>query len=90
MSLVFAGTQRQILFAKTQLLAVDLDEHRRRLILTRGITGLIPYAVAVVLAPVSAYATLAICGAVAVFYALPFSSASDGGAVGPAGDAPTP
>jgi uncharacterized membrane protein len=86
MSIVFAGTNRHIMFAKTQLLAVDLDERRRRLILSRGIAGLIPYGVAVVLAPVSAYVTLAICGAVAVFYALPFSSATDG----PAPGTPTP
>jgi hypothetical protein len=37
--------------------------------------GLAPYAIATALAAVSAYATLAICGAVAIFYALPFTTA---------------
>ena len=41
---------------------------------TRGVAGLAPYLIATALAPVSAYATLAICGAVAVFYALPFTT----------------
>jgi hypothetical protein len=51
-------------------------EHRRR-VLSRSIAGLIPYMVATALAVVSPYLTLAICGAVAVFYALPIASGSD-------------
>jgi uncharacterized membrane protein len=73
MSVVFAATNRHILFPKAQLLANQLDARARRLILNRGLTGLIPYAAATALAPVSAYATLVICAAVAVFYALPLS-----------------
>jgi hypothetical protein len=47
---------------------------RRRLILRRAIAGLGPYALATALAPVSSYVTLAICAAVAAYYALPTAS----------------
>ncbi len=79
MSLVFAATQRHILFPKAHLLAREIDEDGRRLILRRGVSGAAPYVVATVLAAVSPYITLAICAAVAVFYALPFASASETG-----------
>ena len=39
--------------------------------------GLIPYAIATAMAPLSPYLTLAICAAVAAFYASPAASASD-------------
>ena len=42
--------------------------------MTWAIGGIVPYALATALAPVSAVATLVICGAVAIFYALPVSS----------------
>jgi len=77
MSIAFSAMNRNILFRKAHLLGVDLDERERRRILTRGVTGLGPYVLAVALAPLSAYATLAICGAVAVFYALPIASGGD-------------
>jgi hypothetical protein len=77
MSLVFAATQRRILFPKAHLLAREIDEAGRRLILRRGVSGAAPYVVATALAAVSPYITLAICAAVAVFYALPFASASE-------------
>jgi TMEM175 potassium channel family protein len=77
MSLIFAATNRHILFAKQALLSEDVDTQQRRMILARGVSGLVPYLVATVLAPVSSYATLGICGAVAAFYALPFASASE-------------
>jgi uncharacterized membrane protein len=77
MSLAFAATNRHILFPKAHLLAVELDERRRRVILARGLSGLAPYLVATALAPVSPYISLAICAAVAVFYALPFASAAE-------------
>jgi hypothetical protein len=51
----------------------ELSRERRRIILRRGVTGLVPYAVATGLAPVTPYATLAICAAVAAFYALPMA-----------------
>jgi uncharacterized membrane protein len=74
MSLAFAATNRHILFPKAHLLGVDLSREQRRSILARGVAGIAPYGVATALAPVSAYVTLAICGAVAAFYAMPAAS----------------
>jgi uncharacterized membrane protein len=74
MSITFAILNGHILFRKTVMLRVQLSLEERRRILTRGLTGLIPYAAAVALAPVSQYVTLVICGAVAAFYALPVAS----------------
>jgi uncharacterized membrane protein len=74
MSLIFAATNRYILFAKVALLSAA---YQRRTILARGVAGLVPYLVATALAPVSSYLTLVICAAVAAFYALP-SAAADG------------
>ncbi len=78
MSILFASLNRHILFPKSHLLAPDLPEERRKQILARGVVGLAPYAIATALAPVSAYVTLAICAAVAGFYALPFASGKEG------------
>ena len=36
--------------------------------------GVVPYAIATVLAVISSYVTLAICGALALFYAFPIAS----------------
>jgi uncharacterized membrane protein len=77
MSTVFAITNRHILFAKAQLHRVQISEVGRRRIIARGVAGLIPYLIATALAPVSTYATLAICGGVALFYALPIASGAD-------------
>jgi uncharacterized membrane protein len=74
MSLAFMATNRHILLTKPHLLASDLDERRRRIILARAGAGLIPYLLATVLAALSPYVTLGICGAVALFYALPIAS----------------
>jgi uncharacterized membrane protein len=74
MSIAFIVLNRHILLRKHHYLRGQLSDERRRQILTRGGIGLIPYAVATALAPVSSYATLVICGAVAVFYALPVAS----------------
>jgi uncharacterized membrane protein len=76
MSIAFVTLNRHILIEKAHLLPPELDEARRRQILARNLTGLLPYAVATALAPVSPYVTLAICGAVAVFYALPIATGS--------------
>jgi uncharacterized membrane protein len=75
MSVMFGATNRHILFRKAHLLGGTLPEEDRRAILMRGVTGLAPYALATALAFVSPYATLAICGAVAAFYALPRTTA---------------
>ncbi len=78
MSITFGALNRQILLAKSHLLVSELSLQRRKTILARGVAGLVPYAVATALAPVSAYVTLAICAAVAAFYALPIASGSEG------------
>jgi uncharacterized membrane protein len=74
MAVLFAALNRHILFARAHLLREELPLERRRYILARGLTGLLPYAVAVGLAAVSPYITLAITGGVAAFYALPIAS----------------
>jgi uncharacterized membrane protein len=74
MSIAFSVLNRHILLRKHHYLRIELSEERRRQILGRGLAGLIPYAVATALAVASSYATLVICGAVAVFYALPVAS----------------
>jgi uncharacterized membrane protein len=73
MSIAFATMNRHILLNRAHLLVADFPEARRRQILLRSLTGLIPYVLATALAPVSPYVTLGICGAVAVFYALPIA-----------------
>jgi uncharacterized membrane protein len=78
MSIAFASLNRLILFRKPRLMAEPIEEARRRAILTRGVAGLVPYLLATILAVVSSYVTLAICGAIAAFYALPFATASEG------------
>jgi uncharacterized membrane protein len=74
MSIVFTLLNRLILLHKPHMLSLELPEERRRQILRRAIQGLIPYLLATALAPVSAYVTIAICGAVAVYYAFPIGS----------------
>jgi len=82
MSIVFSVLNGHILFAKPHLLGVEIPIERRREILARGVTGLAPYTLATALAPLSAYATLTLCAAVAAFYALPIAS---GGSAPPPG-----
>lgn len=77
MSLVFAATQRHILFSKADLLADRLPAEQRRRILIRAVSGAVPYLVAAILAFVSPYLALAICAAVAGYYALPFASRTE-------------
>jgi uncharacterized membrane protein len=74
MAVFFASLNAHILLVKDHKLARPLELERRRQILTRSISGLVPYAVATAAAVVSSYATLIICGAIAVFYALPIGS----------------
>jgi uncharacterized membrane protein len=80
MSVVFAFMNRTILFRKDHLFAKPIDTATRRTIIRRFVTGLLPYLAATILAVVSPYVTLAICGAVAVFYALPLASGNEGSA----------
>ena len=74
MGCAFATLNRQILFGRPHLLASELGLAQRRKILSRSASGLIPYVIATALAVVSPYVTLAICAALAVFYALPVAS----------------
>ena len=74
MSIAFSTLNRHILFRKAHLLSEQIPEARRRQILFRSVIGLIPYLLAVALAPVSAYITLIICAAVGIFYTLPIAS----------------
>jgi hypothetical protein len=53
------------------MLSVQLSHEDRRKLLRRGVAGQIPYAAAVALGFLSPYISIAICGAVAVYYAFP-------------------
>ncbi|MGH2888176.1 MAG: hypothetical protein ACRDNJ_00965, partial [Solirubrobacteraceae bacterium] len=74
MAIAFATLNHQILLRRPHLIAATLSIEERRRILARSITGLVPYAIATAVAIVSAYATLAICAGLAVFYALPIAT----------------
>jgi uncharacterized membrane protein len=74
MAIAFAALNRHILLARAHMLSAELPLEERRRILARSVSGLAPYLVATILAAVSAYASLAICGALAVFYASPIAS----------------
>jgi uncharacterized membrane protein len=74
MALFFATLNRHLLIVKPHRLRQEISPERRRQILARSITGVIPYAIATALAIVSSYVTLAICAALAVFYAFPIGS----------------
>ncbi len=77
MSIAFGAMNRYILIGRPELLKAELPEDQRRRILARNMAGLGPYVIATALAPVSAYVTLAICGAIAIFYGLPLASGSE-------------
>jgi uncharacterized membrane protein len=74
MGLFFSLLNAHILLAKHHRLRKPLPLERRRQILTRSVAGVFPYAIATGVAAVSSYATIAICGALALFYALPIGS----------------
>jgi uncharacterized membrane protein len=74
MSIAFSILNWFILFRRPNLMQDELGLETRRRIISRGVVGLVPYALAAALAIVSPYVTLAICVAVAVFYATPLAS----------------
>ena len=76
MAFTFSLLNRQILLARAHLMHEQLPLQERRAIYRRAASGIVPYIVATALAPVSAYATLAITGVLAVFYALPIASST--------------
>ena len=71
MALGFLMLQRRILFSGSHLLREDIGEDDRMTIWRRNIVGVLPYALAVAIAPISAYATLILCALIAGFYARP-------------------
>jgi uncharacterized membrane protein len=73
MGIAFSLLNLRIL-GRPDLLEPGLSEAQRRRILRRSVGGVTPYVLATGLAFVSPYVTLAISGAVAVFYALPLAS----------------
>ncbi|HEX3511283.1 MAG TPA: TMEM175 family protein [Solirubrobacteraceae bacterium] len=83
MSIAFYAMQRHILRNHRHLLHERLDDGELRAIDRRNRFGLIPYAVAAALAPLSAYLTLAICALIAAYYAIPQGSARTGADTGP-------
>ncbi len=74
MGACFSLLNRHTLLTKAHLLDGELSEEERRRLYRRGVSGLLPYAVAVALAPLSPDLSIAICGLVALFYALPVAS----------------
>ena len=74
MGVCFATLNWHILLVKPHRLREPLSVARRRQILVRSVSGVIPYAIATALAAVSSYLTLAICAGLGVFYAFPISS----------------
>jgi uncharacterized membrane protein len=74
MSVAFATLNRHILLDKSHMIDPPLALDLRRRILRRSVIGLIPYAAATALAAVSAYVPLAICAALAAYYALPIAT----------------
>jgi uncharacterized membrane protein len=74
MGIMFGLLNGCILLRRPDLLRDSLSVARRRQIFVHAAGGILPYVVAVGVAFVSAYASLAICGAIGVFYALPVAS----------------
>jgi uncharacterized membrane protein len=79
MGAVFVGTNRQILLHRPALLKTPIDEATARRILHFAALGQLPYLLATLLAFVSPYLTIAICGACGIYYALPIASRGAGG-----------
>jgi uncharacterized membrane protein len=63
-----------MLFHRTELLVDESVLPVRVSIIRRNVAGVAPYLIAVGIAFISPYAALAICGVVAIFYALPFAA----------------
>jgi uncharacterized membrane protein len=83
MAVTFGLLNGRILLRREDLLRDKLPLARRRRIFSHAAIGTVPYVVAVGVAFISAYASLAICGAIAVFYALPIASGYESAGRGP-------
>jgi uncharacterized membrane protein len=79
MGAVFGATNRQILLRRPQLLKAPIPPEEGRRLLHFAALGQIPYVLAVVLAVVSPYLTLAICAVTALYYSLPVATRGTGG-----------
>jgi uncharacterized membrane protein len=79
MGVAFGLLNQLILLRRTDMLAVEMPLAQRRRILLRSAGGSVPYVVALGVAFVSPYATLAICAAIGIFYAFPVASGPDTG-----------
>jgi uncharacterized membrane protein len=78
MAVTFLTLNRHVLLVKDHFLREPLPLERRRGIVARAGLGLLPYAAATGLAFVSAYITLGICAAIALYYATPLASGGSG------------
>ncbi len=67
----FLALQRYILVRKPELLEEHVTAPVRRAVLRRNAVGVLPYVLATLGAIITPYLTLAICAAIALFYALP-------------------
>jgi uncharacterized membrane protein len=76
MALSFFAMQRYLLVARPELAMDEIGPAERRAIMRRNMVGLVPYLVATAVAPLSSYLTLAICGVVGFYYALPATTAT--------------
>jgi uncharacterized membrane protein len=74
MAIAFFVLNSFILLRKRHMLREQLSVEEGRRILGRGFTGIPPYIIATAVAPVSQYATFAICIGIGVFYALPIAA----------------
>lgn len=77
MSVAFYALNRHVLYAEPRLLHDGIDDGVREAIDRRNRRGLLPYVVATAAAAVSSYLTLAICAVLALFYALPSTTADE-------------
>jgi uncharacterized membrane protein len=71
MALSFFAMQRYLMVARPELVLDGIGPAERAAVMRRNMVGLVPYVVATAVAPLSSYLTLAICGAVGLYYALP-------------------
>ena len=89
MALAFSALNRYILIQHPELMSESLPESERRMIFARALIGVVPYMLAVGLAFVSPYITLAASGVLALFYSLPFASARESRPPARPGQTPT-
>ena len=80
MALLFVIMQRHLMVNRRHLLDPRMTEPIRRWVLRRNAAGIVPYALATVGGILSQYFTLAVCGLIALFYALPSTTADAEGA----------